>query len=150
NIFQKVKVRARETFDSSATPEVGKRLQPPKKLAEVDLGKLRERISATIERAKADDPELSRHRIADLGRQLRTWPSAAADHQQCARDLADVREKAQQQVRTLEAQYKKIVGQLASRLEKIGALAAAPEQSALVPALDLLTAIRRPVPSAIP
>jgi hypothetical protein len=70
DIFKRVKVRQRETFDSSATPKVGQRLQPPKKLAEVDLTKLRDRIASTIEKAKAEDPRELRKRVIELERQL--------------------------------------------------------------------------------
>jgi uncharacterized protein DUF87/helicase HerA-like protein len=70
DIFKRVKVRQRETYDSSATPKVGQRLQPPKKLAEVDLSKLRDRIASTIEKAKAEDPRELRKRIVELERQV--------------------------------------------------------------------------------
>lgn len=72
NIFQRVKVRPRETFDSSATPEVGKRIQAPKRLADVDLEQLRGRLASTIERAKADDPKALRARIAELERRVQS------------------------------------------------------------------------------
>lgn len=75
DIFKRVKVRRRETYDSSATPKVGQKLRPPKKLAEVDLSKLRARIAATIEKAKAEDPRELRKRIAELERQVRQAPS---------------------------------------------------------------------------
>ncbi len=77
NVFKRVKIRQRETFDSSATPEVGKKLRAPKQLAEVDLEQLRARLVATVERAKADDPKALRSRIAELERQLRERPTAA-------------------------------------------------------------------------
>lgn len=70
DIFRRVKVRKRETFDSSATPKVGQTIRPPKKLAEVDLTKLRERIAATIEKAKAEDPRELHKRIAELEKRL--------------------------------------------------------------------------------
>ncbi|HZH33014.1 MAG TPA: helicase HerA-like domain-containing protein [Pyrinomonadaceae bacterium] len=71
DIFTRVKVRQRETYDSSATPKVGQKLQPPKKLAEVDLTKLRERIASTIEKAKASDPKELQKKIAELQNQIR-------------------------------------------------------------------------------
>ena len=71
DIFTRVKVRLRETYDSSATPKVGQKLKPPKKLAEVDLTKLRERIASTIEKAKAEDPKELRKRIAELQSQIK-------------------------------------------------------------------------------
>jgi DNA helicase HerA-like ATPase len=43
-IFGKAMVRDRETFDSSATPELGKKARSPKVLAQIDLEKLGEQI----------------------------------------------------------------------------------------------------------
>lgn len=77
DVFTRVQVRRRETFDSSATPKVGKPVKAPKALAEVDIAKLRERLAATIERAKADDPRELRTRIVELERQLRVRPATA-------------------------------------------------------------------------
>ena len=69
-LFRQVGVRDRETFDSSATPKQGERIQP-KALAEVDLEALKVRIAATIEKAKAEDPRELRKTIAGLERELR-------------------------------------------------------------------------------
>jgi hypothetical protein len=77
DIFQRVEVARRETFDSSATPKVGAKVHAPKALAEVDLAGLRDRMATTIERAKADDPKELRRRIAELEKQLATKPAAA-------------------------------------------------------------------------
>jgi hypothetical protein len=68
--FKRVKVRRRETFDSSATPKVGAVLQAPKILAKVDLARLQERMAAAIINVKSDEPRELRKRIADLTRQL--------------------------------------------------------------------------------
>ena len=72
--FQRVQVRRRETFDSSATPEVGQQPKAPKRLAQVDLERLRARIATTIEKAKADDPRELRRRIAELEHELKARP----------------------------------------------------------------------------
>lgn len=66
DIFKKVHVRKRHTFDSSASPVAGKAVRPPKDLAQIDLAKLKGDLAATIERQKADDPALLRRRIAEL------------------------------------------------------------------------------------
>lgn len=66
NVFQRVQVRARNTFDSSATPKAGERIRPPKELAPVDLEKLRTSMAAQIEKAKADDPKALRAELANL------------------------------------------------------------------------------------
>lgn len=74
--FQKVAVRRRETFDSSATPKAGAKRIAPRVLAPVDLEALRGRIAETIERAKADDPRELRKRIVELEKELRAKPTA--------------------------------------------------------------------------
>jgi len=71
DVFQRVNVRARETFDSSATPRAGAKPIEPKQLAPVDPEALKKRLAATIERAKAEDPRELRKQIAELKRQLR-------------------------------------------------------------------------------
>lgn len=70
DVFKKVNVRRRDTFDSSATPKAGAKTSAPKVLAAVDLEALRTRIASTIERAKADDPKVLRARIAELEGEL--------------------------------------------------------------------------------
>jgi hypothetical protein len=65
-VMSRVQMRMRRTFDSSATPKVGQVIRPPKKLADIDLGKLREKMTAAVEQAKADDPKELRKRIAEL------------------------------------------------------------------------------------
>jgi hypothetical protein len=70
DVFRKVKIRARTTFDSSATPKVGETAKAPKRLAPVDLEALKGRITATIERAKAEDPRELRRQVAELKAQL--------------------------------------------------------------------------------
>jgi uncharacterized protein len=62
--FQRVRVRRRETFDSSATPRVGTSRQEPRTLAAVDLEQLRKRLAAAMEKARAEDPRALHRRIA--------------------------------------------------------------------------------------
>jgi hypothetical protein len=61
-----VRFRARHTFDSSKTPEVGAAVVAPGAAAKPDLAKYRARMAATIEQAKADDPKALRRRVAEL------------------------------------------------------------------------------------
>lgn len=74
DLFKRVRFRERETFDSSATPKVGKRVITPKVLAEIDLAALGAEIQATIEKTKADDPRELKRRIAALEKQLAATP----------------------------------------------------------------------------
>lgn len=76
--LKRFRVRERQTFDSSATPVQG----PARRvatLADVDLGALQERMAATIERAKADDPRELRRRIAHLEKKLTEKPQQVVE-----------------------------------------------------------------------
>jgi len=68
--FKRVKIEPCWTFDSSATPKVGRSRVGPQVQAEIDLGKLETRMRATIEKAKAEDPKELRRQIAELKRQV--------------------------------------------------------------------------------
>lgn len=75
--LEKVKVRARRTFDSGRTPKVGEKIVVPRKMAPIDLAELSEKMTETIERAKADDPKELRREIAKLRHDLRNAEIAA-------------------------------------------------------------------------
>jgi uncharacterized protein len=66
-----VAIRQRHTFDSSATTKPGERARSVKgEGAKPDIAKIREKMAATIERAKADDPRELKRQIAELKKQL--------------------------------------------------------------------------------
>lgn len=69
-LLERIKVQRPTTYDSSATPKPGQQRKPVKRMASVDLAALGERIEATAERAKAEDPKLLRAEIAKLRREL--------------------------------------------------------------------------------
>jgi len=71
NLFKKVQIRARETFDSSATPKIGDKIITPKTMANVDIEALKGKMAATIEKANADDPRELRKKIAELNMELK-------------------------------------------------------------------------------
>lgn len=75
DVFKTVAIRARRTFDSSATPKAGARSVAPRDAAKVDLEDLRARMAATIERAAADDPRALRARITELEAELAARPA---------------------------------------------------------------------------
>jgi uncharacterized protein len=97
SLFERVRIRERRTFNSSATPKPGERRVEPRRLAPVDLEKYRERMAATIEKAKADDPrELRkaldgyRRTVLDLTRKLEERPAAPAFDAAVLREVAEV------------------------------------------------------------
>jgi uncharacterized protein DUF87 len=63
-ICERVGVRRRQTYDSSATPTMSKRAAAS--LADIDLPAIRERMAATIEKVKAEDPKELRRQIIEL------------------------------------------------------------------------------------
>ncbi len=84
DIFDRVKVRKRFTFDSGSTPKPGEEARKPKALAAVDIKALGQQIASTVERAKADDPKALRSEIAILRKEL-----AAAEKMRQAAELAE-------------------------------------------------------------
>jgi uncharacterized protein len=75
-------IRRRRTFDSGATPANvrAKDTRPPATLADIDLQALQERMAATIEKAKADDPKALRARIAELERAAAATAKAGSNY----------------------------------------------------------------------
>ncbi len=69
-LLQRVAVRARTTYDSSATPKAGQLRITPTRLAPIDLAALGERITAMADEAAATDPAQLRRRVAQLEREL--------------------------------------------------------------------------------
>lgn len=71
NLLQREKISLARTFDSSATPKPGEVPIIPKKLADVDLPGLREKLTKAAEQAKANDPAILKRRILELEKQLK-------------------------------------------------------------------------------
>lgn len=76
--LRRVRVLMPETFDSRRTPKPGERRAEPKQLAPVDLDKLRDKMAATIERTKSEDPDQLRKTIAALRREITGLQKATA------------------------------------------------------------------------
>ncbi len=68
--FERVQIRERTTFNSSATPKAGERAKIPKARAEVDLDVLRAKLAKVIEEAKSNDPTTLKREIAQLKQEL--------------------------------------------------------------------------------
>jgi hypothetical protein len=69
-------IRARHTFDSSATPKPGERARRVRgEGAKPDLAKYVERMKETIDKAKADDPRELRAQIQKLQKELSRRPT---------------------------------------------------------------------------
>ncbi len=145
DVFQRVEVEPIETFDSSATPKAGKAAKKPKALAEVDIPAVREKLAASIERAKAEDPRVLRAEIARLQAELRkpaARPAMAATPAKVERvEVPAVKEA---ELKRLEAAVEKVTEgyggvfavfrELHSRLQALGnAPAPAPRAAHVAP-----------------
>lgn len=69
-IFERVQFAKKTTFDTSATPEVG-RAAKAAMLSSVDVERLKEDLAAVVKQAEADNPKVLRKRIGELERELR-------------------------------------------------------------------------------
>ena len=81
DVFKLIKIRTRETFNSSATPKPGAKPIEPKIFANIDIDKLGAEIAETMERSKQTDPEFLHRQIAQLKRELADKPAAAAQQE---------------------------------------------------------------------
>ena len=70
-ISEKIKIAPKNTADVSSTPKPGVKPIEPKQLSQIELENLSDKMLATIERAKADDPKELRRKIAELDRERR-------------------------------------------------------------------------------
>ena len=91
--------RLRSTFDSGKTPEIGRSVEPAK-LADIDLGEIKQQMAATIERAEAEDPKKLQAEI----RRLRTELSRQRPAVDQAAIASAVLDATAAQVKKLDAQ----------------------------------------------
>lgn len=86
-LLKRVKIRARDTHDSSRTPKPGERKTEPRTLAQVDLASLKGQMAATVEKAKANDPKLLQARIRELEKEAQK--STLAQTSKVAKPVVD-------------------------------------------------------------
>ena len=75
--LERARILECETFNSHATPKIGEKRVEPKELTKVDLDRLAKAMSATVEKAKTEDPAELRRVIATLRRELTGAQKAA-------------------------------------------------------------------------
>lgn len=123
DIFHRVKVRRRETFDSSATPKPGEKAAAPKSLKEIDLEALGEQIKATVQRAKENDPAALKRRIRELEGHLKKSPQTVTDIEALKameeKGWAEATRAAERTWKQAVADRDKIIDQLVERITKI-------------------------------
>lgn len=77
DLFQRVRIRERKTFNSSATPDTS--APTVVKLAKVDLKRISDQMAATIERAEANDPRRLQRKVIELERELKKQPATTKE-----------------------------------------------------------------------
>lgn len=149
-LFERVQIRKRTTFNSSATPKPGEKRVEPRKLAEVDIAAVRERMAATIEKAKTDDPVELKRTISDLRRQLASRP---VEKQEVKAERVEVPVLTKQEtalveryIKTAEGIANKLGGPAAALVDGARNLATALQRAQRVPA----AAITRTRPNVEP
>jgi hypothetical protein len=105
DLFKRVHIRKRLTFNSSATPEAGQRRIEPRKLAPVDLDVLRKKMAETIERAKAQDPRALQAKIVELQAELKK--ARAAKEPKAKVEIREVYVLKEGQLKRIEALFEK-------------------------------------------
>lgn len=78
-ISQRIKISKRTTFHPSEEDTISYEPEKLNKLSPVDIAKLSESIKETVEKAKENDPELLKKRIAQLEKEKRTIPQPVVD-----------------------------------------------------------------------
>jgi hypothetical protein len=76
-IYGRYRIRPKQTFDSSATPEIGVTVKEPKARTEVDMAALETRMSDVLEKRKAEDPKLLQRQLRELKKELADAAAAA-------------------------------------------------------------------------
>lgn len=136
-VFKRVHIRERETFNSSATPESGAKIKQAA-LLPVDLDKLSAEIKATVEKAKANDPELLRRRIRELEGAKPKLVDEAAISRAMERAKAEAQRESASRIRALET----LVAKQQATMKRAA--------ESLIGAAVELPAIPAPLPPLIP
>lgn len=69
-IFERTKVRAKRTFDSSRTPEAGEKTRHVPDAKAIDFADVQAELAASVEAIKADDPKELRKELAAVRKKL--------------------------------------------------------------------------------
>jgi hypothetical protein len=103
SVFEKINIRDRQTFNSSATPKAGEKQINPK-LAPVNLEKLSVQIKATIEKVKENDPAILKKEIIRLNNELTAIKKSKSVIE--PEELLKLKEENKKLIKQLEVQSK--------------------------------------------
>lgn len=147
-ISKTVKVIEKQTYNASSTPTFGAKAVESKPLGAIDLSKLQERMAATIEKAKSEDPKFLRGEVARLRRELegagkkngQTITKAVVDQGAIDRAVERARDSWSREMRRLTGGY---IGILRKRVDAI-AVAARVLDEAMKPVEESLNNVATP------
>jgi hypothetical protein len=119
--YQRVRFATKQTFDASATPEVGRSAQAAT-LSAMDVEALRTDMAEIVEKAQVDDPKALRQRISALEADLRKARSAspAPDPAAIARAVEEVRRKSEVAAAQMLKATAKLHKDLIDTLDRVG------------------------------
>lgn len=86
-LFERVRIRQRRTFNSSATPKPGEKRIEPRVLADVELDALRGKMADAIQRARDEDPTELRKRVGVLERRVAEKDEVIGEYEAWANGL---------------------------------------------------------------
>lgn len=147
-ILRKVKIARKTTFDASATPRVGDKTvrRDP---APLDLGELQERMAATVEHAKQNDPRELRREVTRLNAELRDAQIECAKRRAGKEKLVEVPVIKDAQIARLEKVFVSLQKERLTLFDRLGQV-----DKALTPVWDALNNLRptaaNPPPRTVP
>lgn len=148
DVFKRVKIRQRRTFNSSATPKAGERHAEPRKLADVDLDVLRERMAQTIAKQHAADPRHLQRRVKELEAQLANVKPERVEIPVLADDARQALEQGAQAIEAAKQQMIDAIAEASATLtglvEQLGARPAPPARAPSPPKVAAATAPAAP------
>jgi cob(I)alamin adenosyltransferase len=151
DVFKRVQVRQRRTFDSSATPKAGEKQRVPKSRAEIDIDALGAEIAAAAQEAKASDPKALKAELAKVQAELaklRATPAATLKSEPQRVEVAVLKdgqlaraEKLVESLETVVQRAREALEEIAGAVRKVVHPAPVPAAARVAPA-----APARPVP----
>jgi len=117
-ISKVVHITEKTTFDGSSTPKVGAKQKTVQSLSPIDLEDLKSKLSASIEKAKAEDPVELRRKIAELQRELKQRP-AETKNIEVSVEVPVLKDGQLEAAKDLACQLQEMVGYLSDALAKL-------------------------------
>lgn len=142
-VAKQVHISERTTYNASATPTQKAKAIRPKTLAKADLEALGEQITATMEKAKADDPRELKKQLAEANRMLVRQVTTITDLQTRTPIAKEKPVISDAQIAKIDA----MVGRLEKAVEKAQGVLTGPVAALrlhLVDVLRAITSIRQP------